>query len=109
MMHPSRHPEYFKKTPFFRWKKLHRRIDIRWGADMETKRDGRQRASVQSGIIVDIIQKQDQRSNKKARGIVAEILTSTSFHPHGIKVRLKDGRVGRVTEVFSMESADDVT
>ena len=76
---------------------------------MEKKRDGRQRASVQSGIVVDIIQKQDQRSGKKARGIVQEILTSTSFHPHGIKVRLKDGRIGRVTEVFSMESAEDVT
>lgn len=74
---------------------------------MESKRDGRQRAAIQSGFIVDIIQKQDQRGNKKTRGVVQEILTNTSFHPHGIKVRLKDGKVGRVTEVIRSEPADD--
>lgn len=74
---------------------------------METSRDGRQRASIQSGFIVDIIQKQDQRSNKKTRGIVHEILTNSSFHPHGIKVRLKDGKVGRVTDVIGTRPADD--
>ena len=74
---------------------------------MESSRDGRQRAAIQSGFIVDIIQKQDQRGNKKTRGVVQEILTNTSFHPHGIKVRLKDGKVGRVTDVIRSEPADD--
>jgi len=74
---------------------------------MESVRDGRQRTSIQSGFIVDIIQKQDQRNNKKTRGVVQEILTNSSFHPHGIKVRLKDGTVGRVTDVIRTESVRD--
>ena len=74
---------------------------------MESVRDGRQRTSIQSGFIVDIIQKQDQRNNKKTRGVVQEILTNSSFHPHGIKVRLKDGTVGRVTDVIRTEPARD--
>ena len=74
---------------------------------MESGRDGRQRTLIQSGFIVDIIQKQDQRSNKKTRGVVQEVLTNSSFHPHGIKVRLKDGTVGRVTDVIRTEPARD--
>jgi uncharacterized repeat protein (TIGR03833 family) len=74
---------------------------------MENSRDGRQRAAIHSGIVVDIIQKQDQRSNKKTRGVVLEILTNTSFHPHGIKVRLKDGKVGRVTDIIRSEPVPD--
>ena len=71
---------------------------------MERTEDGRQRASVQSGSVVEIIQKQDQRTGNLTRGIVQVILTNTSFHPHGIKVRLVDGRVGRVVRVFLQES-----
>ena len=71
---------------------------------MESGRDGRQRTLIQPGSIVDIIQKQDQRSNKKTRGVVLEILTNASFHPHGIKVRLKNGTVGRVIDVISTGS-----
>ena len=74
---------------------------------MESGRGGRQRGAIQLGFCVDIIQKQDQRSNKKTRGIVQEILTNSSFHPHGIKVRLKDGTVGRVTDVITTEPARD--
>ncbi len=74
---------------------------------MESVRDSRQRTAIQSGFIVDIIQKQDQRCNKKTRGVVQEILTNSSFHPHGIKVRLKDGTVGRVTDVIRTEPARD--
>jgi len=74
---------------------------------MEGVRNSRQRMAIQSGFIVDIIQKQDQRSNKKTRGVVQEILTNSSFHPHGIKVRLKDGTVGRVTDVIGTEPARD--
>jgi len=65
--------------------------------------DGRYRTCVSNGLVVDIIQKQDQRTGKKTRGIVGEVLTSSSFHPHGIKVRLADGKVGRVGSIISVE------
>jgi uncharacterized repeat protein (TIGR03833 family) len=58
-----------------------------------------QRANIRPGFTVDIIQKGDQRSRKLTRGIVKEILTHSAFHPHGIKVMLSDGRVGRVAAV----------
>ena len=61
--------------------------------------DGRNRAAIQPGCTVDMVQKEDQRSGKKTRGIVKEILTNSQTHPHGIKVRLMDGRVGRVAEI----------
>ncbi len=59
-----------------------------------------ERKSIKPGYIVDIVQKQDQRNGKLTRGVVLEILTNSSFHPHGIKVRLKDGRVGRVKGII---------
>jgi uncharacterized repeat protein (TIGR03833 family) len=59
-------------------------------------RDGRDRSSVRVGSMVDVVRKQDQRTGKKTRGIVAEVLTNSATHPHGIKVRLRDGTVGRV-------------
>ena len=68
---------------------------------MEPGRNGQQRGSVRVGLTVDIIKKEDQRSGKKTRGIVQEILTSSVFHPHGIKVRLKGGLVGRVAAVIT--------
>ena len=49
---------------------------------------------------MDVILKKDQRTGKRTRGIVKELLTNSSFHPHGIKVRLEDGQVGRVAEVI---------
>jgi uncharacterized repeat protein (TIGR03833 family) len=67
---------------------------------MEPPTSPRQRAAIRPGITVDIIQKQDQQSGRRTKGIVQEILTSSVSHPHGIKVRLKDGRVGRVAEIF---------
>ncbi len=67
---------------------------------MEPHTNGKQRASVQIGLVVDVIQKEDQRSGKKTRGIVQEILTNSMTHPHGIKVRLKGGQVGRIVEIF---------
>jgi uncharacterized repeat protein (TIGR03833 family) len=57
------------------------------------------RTEVKHGLEVEIILKADQRTGALTRGIVAEILTNSSFHPHGIKVRLKDGRVGRVQNI----------
>jgi uncharacterized repeat protein (TIGR03833 family) len=71
---------------------------------MDTQRHNHtSRNAIHPGITVDIIQKQDQNSGKRTRGIVREILTGSLSHPHGIKVRLTDGRVGRVIEIFPGE------
>ncbi|MCU0631323.1 MAG: YwbE family protein [Methanoregulaceae archaeon] len=67
---------------------------------MAPVQDGRYRTCVSNGLMVDIVQKEDQRTGKKTRGIVGEILTNSSFHPHGIKVRLADGKVGRVGSII---------
>jgi uncharacterized repeat protein (TIGR03833 family) len=69
-------------------------------AFMSENRDGRFRSCIRIGSTVDIVLKPDQRSGRVTRGIVGEILTNASFHPHGIKVRLMDGKVGRVGAVF---------
>lgn len=61
---------------------------------------GTYRANITAGISVKIVLKQDQRSGKLTSGIVRDILTKSSRHPHGIKVRLQDGRVGRVKEII---------
>ena len=62
--------------------------------------DGGVRANVKPGMTVLIVLKQDQRSGKLTRGIVKDILTKSANHPHGIKVRLTDGQVGRVKEIL---------
>lgn len=54
------------------------------------------RKDISPGTKVSIVQKQDQRSGKLTEGIVADILTKSPSHPHGIKVRLESGQVGRV-------------
>ena len=59
------------------------------------------RAQIKPGMRVRIVQKQDQASGKLTEGVVSEILTNSPTHPHGIKVRLQDGRVGRVQEIVS--------
>jgi uncharacterized repeat protein (TIGR03833 family) len=61
--------------------------------------NGQNRAHIYPGLEVDIILKKDQRSGKLTRGIVKDLLTSSSFHSRGIKVRLEDGQVGRVAEI----------
>ena len=63
--------------------------------------DGTNRNDIKPGIRVMIVQKQDQRSGKLTEGTVENILTSSSTHPHGIKVRLVGGVVGRVKEILS--------
>lgn len=60
---------------------------------------GNLRSSVKIGTKVKIVLKQDQRSGKLTEGVVKDILTSSPSHPHGIKVRLTDGNVGRVKEI----------
>lgn len=59
-----------------------------------------ERDKIELGALVDIVLKEDQKTGKLTRGRVGEILTNSSFHPHGIKVRLRDGQVGRVQTVL---------
>lgn len=62
--------------------------------------NGKNRKDITAGLEVDIVLKQDQRTGKRTRGIVKDILTNSGTHPHGIKVRLTDGQVGRVQEIY---------
>ena len=57
------------------------------------------RSEIRIGLRVQIVEKQNQRNGALTEGVVARILTSSSSHPHGIKVMLEDGRVGRVKAV----------
>jgi uncharacterized repeat protein (TIGR03833 family) len=62
--------------------------------------NGQNRGDIKRGLKVAIVLKQDQRSGNLTNGVVQDILTNSSFHPHGIKVRLEDGQVGRVQEIL---------
>jgi uncharacterized repeat protein (TIGR03833 family) len=61
--------------------------------------NGQHRNDVRPGVEVEIVLKEDQRTGKRTRGIVKDILTKSPQHPHGIKVRLETGEVGRVQEI----------
>ncbi|HSO58636.1 MAG TPA: YwbE family protein [Paenisporosarcina sp.] len=63
--------------------------------------NGQIRADVKPGLEVNVILKKDQRSGVKTKGIVKDLLTNSPRHPHGIKVRLEDGQVGRVCEILN--------
>ena len=62
--------------------------------------NGQRRENIKSGLKVAIVLKQDQRSGRLTEGIVGDLLTKSQFHPHGIKVRLTDGQVGRVQKIL---------
>ena len=64
----------------------------------------RERKNIRAGLKVAIVLKQDQRTGKRTTGTVKDLLTNSNFHPHGIKVRLTDGQIGRVQEILSDES-----
>ena len=61
--------------------------------------DGRNRADITIGAEVNIVLKEDQRTGTLTNGFVQNLLSRSKFHPHGIKVRLEDGQVGRVKEI----------
>jgi len=61
--------------------------------------NGQNRKDIRPGLAVSIVLKQDQRTGKLTQGIVKDILTKSAFHPHGIKVRLVDGQIGRVQQI----------
>lgn len=63
--------------------------------------DGQNREQIKIGLEVEVVLKADQKTGTLTSGIVAEILTNSSFHPHGIKVRLEDGQVGRVQNIIT--------
>jgi uncharacterized repeat protein (TIGR03833 family) len=62
--------------------------------------DGNSRGNIKPGLRVRIVLKQDQATGKLTEGVVKDILTSSPTHPHGIKVRLTDGQIGRVKEII---------
>jgi len=63
--------------------------------------DGQQRKNIHAGLRVSIVLKEDQRTGKRTEGVVQDILTNSPTHPHGIKVRLESGLVGRVQEILA--------
>jgi len=65
--------------------------------------NGKQRENIRPGMRVAIVLKQDQRTGKQTVGVVKDLLTNSKFHPHGIKVRLTNGQVGRVQEILMDE------
>jgi uncharacterized repeat protein (TIGR03833 family) len=65
--------------------------------------NGQTRTNLKPGMTVLIVLKQDQRTGKLTKGIVKDILTKSTHHPHGIKVRLQDGQVGRVKEIVNTQ------
>jgi uncharacterized repeat protein (TIGR03833 family) len=65
--------------------------------------NGQTRSQIRPGMTVLIVLKQDQRTGKLTKGIVKDILTKSPNHPHGIKVRLMDGQVGRVKEIVNAD------
>ena len=62
--------------------------------------DGTRRSNIKPGMLVNIVLKEDQRSGELTEGVVKNILTNSPTHPHGIKVRLETGEVGRVKEIL---------
>ncbi|SJZ63733.1 conserved hypothetical protein [Cetobacterium ceti] len=62
--------------------------------------NGQNRKNVKPGIKVLVVKKEDQRTGKLTEGIVKDILTNSPTHPHGIKVRLENGIVGRIQEII---------
>lgn len=63
-------------------------------------KDGKTRADIKPGMLVNIVLKKDQRTGELTEGIVKNLLTSAAFHHRGIKVRLEDGQIGRVQEII---------
>ncbi len=67
---------------------------------MNVNRDGTKRNNIKPGIEVQIVLKKDQRTGKLTKGTVKDVLTKSQHHPHGIKVRLENGHIGRVKEII---------
>ena len=70
--------------------------------------NGQKRADIKVGVLVDIVLKQDQRSGKLTQGRVKRLLTNSATHPHGIKVMLDDGQVGRVKKIYQEDESNNI-
>jgi len=68
------------------------------------KKDGRIRSNITEGTEVLVVLKRDQRTGKLTRGVVKDLLTRSENHPRGIKVRLEDGKIGRVREIVARKT-----
>jgi len=68
---------------------------------------GNTRKSIKIGLNVGIVLKQDQAAGRITSGVVKKILTNSATHPHGIKVQLEDGRVGRVKEIYTSDGTSE--
>lgn len=76
-------------------------LEISYLSKMEGNlKDGRQRSNIKVGLFVEIVQKQHQRSGELTEGVVKRLLTKSPNHPHGIKVQLETGEVGRVKNIL---------
>ena len=71
--------------------------------------NGKDRKDIKPGLVVEVVLKQDQHSGKTIRGIVKDVLTNSARHPHGIKVRLETGEVGRVKEVVGPDKGRELS
>ena len=65
------------------------------------------RDKIKIGVMVQLVQKQEQRTGNLTEGIVKRILTSSNFHPHGIKVELDNGKIGRVQNIITQYTNED--
>ncbi|RDE12543.1 MAG: YwbE family protein [Candidatus Thorarchaeota archaeon] len=74
----------------------------------ETDNAGTHRENIRPGLVVDVILKKDQTTGKLTRGVIRDILTNSSVHPRGIKVRLSNGQVGRVRTIPKQSSGRPV-
>lgn len=89
---------------FFYFKFEHLEMpDFLFICQKQNKMDGRKRSDVKPGLLVNIVEKQHQRTVELTEGIVKQLLTNSNIHPHGIKVRLETGEVGRVKEILEDE------
>ncbi|HOT04227.1 MAG TPA: YwbE family protein [Methanolinea sp.] len=78
---------------------MRKRPEFHNRVEKEAQIDGRHRSGLCPGAKVKVVQKQDQASGRTTEGRVKEILTRSTYHPHGIKVRLEDGTIGRVKDI----------
>jgi uncharacterized repeat protein (TIGR03833 family) len=74
---------------------------------MENTKSGKNRNNIKTGILVEIVEKQNQRTGELTEGFVKRILTNSKTHPHGIKVMLDTGEVGRVQHILDDEDEEE--
>lgn len=74
---------------------------------MENTKSGKNRNNIKTGILVEIVEKHNQRSGELTEGFVKRILTNSKTHPHGIKVMLQTGEVGRVQHILDDEEEEE--